>query len=139
MGDATPLGALLIDEGLLFQSELKHCELYHGDCRLTQCFKCQKYGHTARVCRQNQKCGLCVISGYDNHSYAFRNEPNRHHCVNCEESHSVWFSRCKARQEQVEKARLAYSTRPCRYAGAPTVSVGLDKNIRESLFQICLS
>ena len=129
----------LIDEGLLFQSELKHCELYHGDCRLTQCFKCQKYGHTARVCRQNQKCGLCATPGHDDHSCAFRNEPNRHRCANCGGPHPAWSSRCKARQEQVEKARLAYSTRPRRYAGAPTVSVGLDKNIRGSLPQTCLS
>ena len=44
----------LIEEGFLWRSELRQCELFHGACNLTQCFKCQKYGHTAKHCRSRQ-------------------------------------------------------------------------------------
>lgn len=65
MDTASPEQAnLLINKRLLFDSELKQCELYHGDCRLTQCFNCQKYGHTTNVCRATRKCGLCAVSGH---------------------------------------------------------------------------
>jgi hypothetical protein len=114
---ATPEQAnLLVDEGLLFQSELKECELYHGDCRVTQCYNCQKYGHTARICRFNKKCGLCAAPGHDDKTCSFRNDPTKHRCVNCNLNHPAWSSNCAVRREQAEKARLAYATRPRRYA-----------------------
>ena len=34
----------IIDEGLVWQGELFQCERYERQCRLKQCFKCQKYG-----------------------------------------------------------------------------------------------
>ena len=118
----------LIDERLLFQCKLKHCELYHENCHLMQCFKCQKYRHTAWICCQNQKCDLCVTSEHDDHSCAFWNDSSRHQCVNCEESHSAWFFRCKMKQKQIEKAWLIYSIRSCKYAD-------VSQTVCESLFQ----
>jgi hypothetical protein len=113
---ASPAQAnLLIDEGLLFHSELKDCELYHGDCRLTQCFNCQKYGHTARVCRSTQKCGACAALGHGDHDCALRGNPSALRCANCGLGHPAWSSKCRIRREQVEKAQLAYSTRPRRF------------------------
>jgi hypothetical protein len=41
---------MLVQEGLLYNGELKDCELFHGDCNLTQCFRCQHYGHIAKQC-----------------------------------------------------------------------------------------
>jgi hypothetical protein len=109
---------LLIDEGLLFQSELKQCELYHGDCRLTQCFNCQKYGHTAKVCRVARKCGLCAAPGHGDHDCGFRQDPSKHRCVNCGLGHPAWFQACKKREAHVEKAKQAYLARSRRYADA---------------------
>ena len=112
---ATPEQAnTLIDEGLLFHSELKECELYHGDCRVTQCYNCQKYGHTARVCRSQKKCGLCAAPGHDDKACNFRNDTTKHRCVNCNLNHPAWSSSCTARYEQVDKARLVYAARPRR-------------------------
>jgi len=48
------------EEGFLWRSELRQCELFHGACNITQCFKCQKYGHTAKHCRSRQRCGYCA-------------------------------------------------------------------------------
>jgi hypothetical protein len=110
---------ILVDEGLLFHSELRRCELYHGDCRVTQCFNCQKYGHIARICRFSKKCGLCAAPGHDDHACNFRNDSAKHRCANCGLQHPAWSSSCAVRREQVDKARLAYTTRPKRYASPP--------------------
>ena len=120
---------MLIDEELLFQSKLKHCELYHENCYLTQCFKYQKYEHITQIYHQNQKCDLCTTSEYNDHSYIFWNKSNRHCCANCEESHSAWFFKYKIRQKQIEKVQLIYLIRSCRYAEVLIMSVKLDKNI----------
>ncbi len=130
---------MFIDEKLLFQSKLKHCELYHKDCCLTQCFKCQKYEHITQICHQNQKYDLCATSEHDDHSYVFWNKLNRHCCMNYKESHLAWFFKCKTRQKQIEKVWLIYLIKSCRYAEASTISVELDKNIWESSSQILLS
>jgi len=116
---ATPAQAnLLIDDGLLFHSELKDCELYHGDCRLTQCFNCQKYGHTAKVCRDTQKCGACAAPGHSDRDCPLKNSPSAHHCANCNLEHTAWSTKCRIRKEQLEKTRLAYATRPRKFAVA---------------------
>ena len=78
---------MFIDEELFFQSKLKHYKFYHEDYYLMQCFKCQKYEHTAQVCCQNQKYDFCAISEHDDHSCVFQNKLNRHCCANYEESH----------------------------------------------------
>lgn len=114
---ATPAQAnLLIDDGLLFHSELKDCELYHGDCRLTQCFNCQKYGHTAKVCRETQKCGACAAPGHGDRECALKSNSSAHRCANCNLGHSAWSSKCRVRKEQLERTRLAYATRPQKFA-----------------------
>ena len=130
---------ILIDEELLFQSKLKHCELYHKDCHLTQCFKCQKYRHTTWICCQNQKCSLCTTSEHNDHSYVFWNKLNKHCCMNCEEFHLTWFFKCKTRQKQIKKVWLIYLIKSCKYAKISTVSVELDKNIQKSLLQTLLN
>jgi hypothetical protein len=60
IGVAEPEQAnLLIEQGLLYGSELHDCEVYAGDCQVTQCFNCQTYGHTAKHCRETVRCGFC--------------------------------------------------------------------------------
>ena len=63
---------LLIDDELLFHSELKNCELYHDNCRLTQCFNYQKYDHTVKVCHDIQKCDVCATSEHSDYNYLLK-------------------------------------------------------------------
>ena len=130
---------MLIDKKLLFQNKFKYYELYHRNCCLTQCFKCQKYEHTVWICYQNQKYDFYIISKHDNHSCVFQNESNKYHCANYEKLHSAWFFRCKTRQKQVEKIQLVYLIKLCRYMSIFTVLMKLNKNIWENFFQTCLN
>lgn len=42
----------LLREGLVEEPDLKTCKVYSKECRLTQCFNCQQYGHIGRICRK---------------------------------------------------------------------------------------
>ena len=117
---------MLIDEKLLFQSKLKHCELYHKNCYFIQYFKCQKYEHTIQICYQNQKCDFYITSKHNDHNYVFQNKLNKHCCTNCKKLHSAWSSKCKIRQKQIEKAQLVYTIRSCRYTDAFIISMRLN-------------
>ena len=89
---------LFIDEELFFQNELKQCELYHEDCRLMQCFNCQKYRHITKVCRMICKCSLCAASEHRDHDCRFCQDSSKHKCANCRLKHSAWFQVCKKKK-----------------------------------------
>ena len=63
-----------------------------------RCFKCQRYGHLARRCRNNENCGHCAEEGH-----SFRNCPNLHNPPSCrpcksrklEHCHSVKSKTCQ--------------------------------------------
>jgi hypothetical protein len=50
----------IIDEGLIWQGEVFQCERYERQCRVKQCFKCQKYGHIGTQCAATTACGYCA-------------------------------------------------------------------------------
>jgi hypothetical protein len=50
----------IIDKGLIWQGEAFQCERYDRQCRLKQCYKCQKYGHIGIQCKANTACGYCA-------------------------------------------------------------------------------
>lgn len=51
---------LIIQRGLVSSFALHLAEYYSPESRLTQCFKCQAYGHVAPVCRRTEACGHCA-------------------------------------------------------------------------------
>src|SRR2546421_11751328 len=80
---------LLINDRLLFHSELKNYELYHDNCRLTQYFNYQKYDHIIKVCHDIQKYDICATSEHSNHNCLLKNSFFVHHYVNCNLEHSA--------------------------------------------------
>jgi hypothetical protein len=105
----------LVDEGLLWRSELMQCELFHGACNITQCFKCQKYGHTAKHCRSQQRCGYCAGFAHSDSECDIRGKGGTPICVACDGKHTAWNRSCPERRKQWERARLVYATRPRRF------------------------
>ena len=49
-----------IKKGFMWQYELKSTELFRSGFRTMQCFNCQKYGHIAKICPADSKCGHCA-------------------------------------------------------------------------------
>ena len=115
---ATPKQAnILIDQGLLFDSELHDWEVFWGDCQVVQCFHCQSYKHTAKHCRNTVRCGFCAAIGHASKDCANQGNPDMHRCAVCKggKKHTAWARECPVRKEHVAEAQKAYLTRPTRF------------------------
>lgn len=109
---------LLIDRGLVVDCQIHYCEPFVGECRVTQCYKCYKYGHIAAMCKSLERCGYCSKTGHKTADCMHKGQPEKHQCSACEKTgarHVSWSSECPTRRANVERARLCYAQRPTRY------------------------
>ena len=74
-------------------------EKYAPQLRLTQCYNCQKFGHTARSCRNQLTCGKC---GSHDHSTSNCTSES-HQCPACQGNHPSWHPQCPHRMEEANK------------------------------------
>lgn len=119
---ATPEDAnKIIDEGLVWQGELFQCGRYERQCRLKQCFNCQKYGHIGTQCKTTTACGYCAQehSSRDCPSKNERTESRK--CAVCHGKHEAWSQQCPARKDELARAKAAYAARP-HYHPVPATS-----------------
>jgi hypothetical protein len=49
----------MIKKGVVIQYDLKLAETYDPKCKVTQCYKCQRYGHIGTACHNQQKYSHC--------------------------------------------------------------------------------
>src|SRR3981081_2945887 len=107
---------MLIDTGLLLDSELHDYELFDGSCYITQCFKCYQYNHTAKHCRSVPRCGFCGTAGHSSQDCGKKDDCTAFHCIPCrKQGHVSWARECPIRKRQVEKAQQAYACRPSKF------------------------
>lgn len=71
-----------------------------------RCFKCQKFGHVAAVCKGKQKCGRCA----GDHEYGKCEEGAPLKCCNCGGGHSSGFRGCEASKRAVEVQKIKTTT-----------------------------
>ena len=72
----------LINEEVIEGHIIKNCELFDKNCRITQCFVCQQYGHTGKVCRNGPICGFCS-RGHNSRDCKLRSSEFRPRCAVC--------------------------------------------------------
>jgi hypothetical protein len=100
----------IIDEGLIWQGEALQCELYDRQCRLRQCYKCQKYGHIGTQCKATTACGYCAQEHSSQDCPNKADKTNRK-CTNCKGTHEAWSRQCEYRKDEIAKIRTSYDTR----------------------------
>lgn len=67
--------------------------------RVLQCFKCQKYGHLAKVCTSvTEVCGFCSKEHLT--KLCPKKDPAK--CINCEESEPAYHNSCKVKAKYIE-------------------------------------
>jgi hypothetical protein len=92
----------LIREDFLHEYSQIFCELFVNNCRIKQCFNCQRYDHIDKICRHERRCSVCVESHNDSTCKIFI---DKRKCVNCEDNHSIWSFQCKIRV--IEKNKIS--------------------------------
>jgi hypothetical protein len=120
----------IIDEGLIWQGEVFQCERYERQCRVKQCFKCQKYGHIGTQCKATTACGYCAQEHDTRECPSRSNREAPRKCATCRGDHEAWSRQCPTRKDEILKAKVAYEMRP-RYH--PVTQPGQPRTQPETL------
>jgi hypothetical protein len=98
----------MIDEGLVWQGKVCPCEWYKRQCRLKQCFNCQKYGHIKTQCKATTACGYCAQehSSRDCPTKADQETPRKF--ASCRGPHEAWSRECPTRMDEMARITCAY-------------------------------
>lgn len=78
-----------------------------------RCFKCQRYGHVAAVCKSSQRCGKCG----GKHEYGQCGEGVERKCCNCGGDHTAAYGGCPVRKRAVVVQQVR-ATKSISYAEA---------------------
>ena len=96
----------IITEGLIEDYEIKDSERFTRGCTMTQCFNCQKYGHTGRSCRNPAACGHCA-GRHQSKECNLETTGQYRRCAVCgEKGHEACSTACKIRKAEKRKLKL---------------------------------
>ena len=104
----------VITEGLVEGGEVKLTDRFYTGCGLIQCFKCCSYGHIAKHCRVEARCGHCAGS----HETRNCDNKTKSVCPCCkargtpEYNHKAWSELCKSRRDVRMHIAFRFSNRP---------------------------
>jgi hypothetical protein len=100
-----------INSGIIINYRRFPAEKYCPQLKLTQCYKCHKYGHTASKCKaEKATCGFCASQEHATNECLTKDSP---HCINCKEHHPAWSPTCKYRDEEGKRlAAIRMTTSP---------------------------
>jgi hypothetical protein len=109
--------------GLVIDAQLFETRPFERNLLVTQCFKCQQWGHTQSACGRPARCGQCA----GNH--ATRECPKeRVSCANCGRRHRAWQRReCTSYQayfQTIQSRRIALYTQAARIRTAALEALG---------------
>jgi hypothetical protein len=88
----------VLKKGIIVNCQLFTTEKYTPQYQLTQCYKCQRYGHKAGHCRGKEKCARCG----DDHATKDC-QTDAYKCANCGDNHPAWHPDCSRRIEEIER------------------------------------
>ncbi|RYN55410.1 hypothetical protein AA0117_g13290 [Alternaria alternata] len=125
----------IIDEGLIWQGEVFQCERYERQCRVKQCFKCQRYGHIGTQCKATTACGHCAQEHDTRDCPSRAGQAVTRKCAACRGEHEAWSRQCPTRKDEIAKARTAYEMRPRYHHVSQTAGQNVQTDTPTSTIQ----
>lgn len=132
----------LCAQGVVWEAQIFQCSPYKAELKLTQCFKCYKFGHIAAHCKAEARCGGCGAAAHERGGKEGENQcPQKKtdgtfalmSCCNCGEKHTAWDRRCKVAVQEKKRIQAAYAVRPRQFElgsrTAPSKSVQTGANM----------
>jgi hypothetical protein len=98
----------LIKKKLLNEHTYLICEYFEKECRIKQCFKCQRYDHVSKICKNSKKCEQCVQKHLTKDC---RIAIDHRTCVNCENKHSTWSFQCDVKTTKKRKLNIIWKNK----------------------------
>jgi len=100
----------VIAEGILESESPLLCTRWErtGDPR--QCYNCQEYGHMARACKNETRCGRCT-GPHQSKDYGVKRSQEEK-CAVCQGPHESWSRECKIRQGELHRIRQKLEDKP---------------------------
>jgi hypothetical protein len=98
----------LIKKKLLNEHTHLICEYFEKECRIKQCFKCQRYDHVNKICKNSKKCEQCV----QKHSTKnCRIAIDHRTCVHCENKYSIWSFQCDVKTTKKRRLNIIWKNK----------------------------
>ena len=128
----------VIDEGLIWQGEAFQCERYDRQCRLKQCYKCQKYGHIGTQCKASTLYSYCAEPHSSKDCPTKVDKSAIRKCAVCKGAHEAWNNRCPVRKVELSKVKAVYDARqpyhfvPLAKERSPMARAVIDATLAEA-------
>jgi len=101
----------LVIDSLIWQGDELQRERYERQCRLNQCYNCQKYGHIKTQCKANTVCDYCAEAHGSKECPTKIDKSAIRKCAVCKGAHKAWNKRCLVQKVELSKVKAAYDAR----------------------------
>ena len=92
---------LCLKHGLYINYQRFTAEKYTPQLQLTQCYRCQGFGHRAATCKSlHEICGKC-----SEHHRTAECHSETHKCTGCKGEHPAWHESCPNKINAIEKLK----------------------------------
>ena len=90
-----------LKSGINYNCRFYPAEKHTPQLQLTQCYKCQNWGHRASQCRGKETCGKCG-NGHATKDCTW-NENTEAKCANCHDNFPAWHRDCPHRMREIKR------------------------------------
>lgn len=111
-GVITPYGSVSVTFLSQLLPEVAYLDLYRFkvheyNAPLLQCYKCFKFNHGAKFCKNSQKCSRCAG---DHHFTTCEREEDSIKCINCQGPHLAISKDCPVKQKKIAEKNKGSSS-----------------------------
>jgi hypothetical protein len=105
----------LCETGLIWAAQVFDCEPFYAAAQPRRCYKCHEFGHIAKFCKKEPKCGYCAGPQHPDEVACPQQALGTPRCTNCKGAHPAWSRECPIAITQQAKAAEAYQHRPKQF------------------------